>query len=73
VVSDNVIEITHARGRKYGTRTEMRKIDKLKSRQGWVGFIRPKRESPDGPITNCGVGTWGDGRINPQLLPPGIL
>lgn len=73
IVSNNIVQITHARGRKCGTRTETRNPDNLRKRNGWVGFVRPKQETPDGPTSHYGFGSEPNPMIWPQLVDPSSL
>ena len=43
------VEITHAKGKKYGTLTEEKALSYFSesTRKGWEGFFRPKVETPD--------------------------
>ena len=51
------VEITHAKGVKYGTLTEKKSISYFSesTRSGWQGFFRPKVETPDGKINLSGL------------------
>ena len=48
VNSDGTIEITHARGKKYGTVTETYKLTYFTGKSGWEGYFRPTSESYNG-------------------------
>jgi RHS repeat-associated protein len=55
------VEITHARGKDYGTVIENRELSYFSesTRSGWQGFFRPKTETPDGKVEGTSMNLSG--------------
>jgi RHS repeat-associated protein len=69
VNSDGTVEITHARGKKYGTVTETYKLTYFTGKKGWEGYFRPVTESTD---TKSGTYGSAEAKVKLGLVGPSI-